>query len=80
MIQGISHIMGAKERDEMLKKAFFKWVEKEEAHNPGFSFVVGSKSFTPRQMKEHVEKGTQDGEMLLNMAARAGASLFLNNQ
>jgi len=72
--------MGVKERESRMKGAIFAWAEKEKEDNPSFSLVVGKRSFTVDQIVEHVQKGTEEGDMLLDMVVDAGASLFLNRK
>lgn len=66
----------ARKRDELVKKAVISWVENNE-HNPNFKFVVGNRSFSPQEIKDNVEKGTPEGEEILDMVAATAAHLFL---
>ena len=66
----------ARKRDEKVKKAVISWVDNN-AHNPNFRFVVGNRTFSPQEIKDNIEKGTAEGEEILDMVAETAAHLFL---
>ena len=62
--------------EDPLLDAVRSWAEKERAHNPSFSLVVGKRSFTIDQIVEHIEKGTEEGQMLRKMIFKTATDLF----
>lgn len=70
----------AREGIEVVKERIKDWAEHERTHNPSFSLVVGSKSFTVDQVEQHIMKGTEEGLQLYRMIFQAGAELFLNKR
>ena len=52
------------------------WVNREKKHNPGWSLIMGSKSFSLDQVVEHVEKRTPEGKTLLRMVSRMAVDRF----
>ena len=64
--------------NDPLVEVIRNWAEKEKAHNPSFSFVVGRKSFTIDQIVDHIENGTEEGKMLRKMILKTATSLFFD--
>jgi len=64
--------------NDPLVEAIRSWAERERAHNPTFSLVVGKKAFSIDQIVEHIERDTKDGRMLRKMILKAATDLFFN--
>jgi len=55
------------------------WV-KNNIHNPSWRFVKGNRAFTPDELIEHIEKGTPEGEEILDMIEATAVDLFMKRR
>ena len=53
---------------------------KNNIHNPSWRFVKGNRAFTPDELLEHIEKGTPEGEEILDMIEATAVDLFMKRR
>ena len=61
---------------DRIVKAAKSWLE-HNMHNPSWRFVLGNRSFKAEELVEHLEKGTEEGKLLLEMIEDTAVDLFM---
>jgi len=54
------------------------WRDEILAHNPRYTMNIGRKSYTAKEIVEHIEQDTPDGRVLVNMLAKYSINRFKN--
>lgn len=59
-----------------LIKEIDKWIDEEKKENPSWSLVIGARSFSLDQIREHINEQTPEGKMILRMVAKMAIDRF----